>query len=167
MTTLLRNVRHATRALLRAPGFAFMAVLTLAIGIGASTAVFSVVNSVLLEPLPYPRAEELVSIWHTAPGAPGLLAVSGELRTSPSMYLTYAEQNRVFAAVGLWVGGFASVTGLAEPEEVSILAVTDGRRARLRRCSDAYRRRRHRDGLTERSCSRTTTGSAGSAAMKR
>ncbi len=93
---LARDVRYGLRTLRRTPMFATVVLLTLAIGIGANTAVFSVVNSVLLKPLAYPNAEELVAVWHTAPGAPGLSTVSGDLRLSASMFFTYAEHNRTF-----------------------------------------------------------------------
>src|SRR5262245_2751279 len=69
---IARNVRFSLRALRRSPDFAAAAILTLAIGIGANTAVFSVVNGVLPKLLPYPEARRLISIQHTEPGAPGL-----------------------------------------------------------------------------------------------
>src|SRR5215467_7847922 len=94
LDSLGRDVRQGLRMLRRNPMFTAVAVLTLGIGIGANTAVFSVVNSVLMKPLPYPNAEELVAVWHKAPGAAGLASVSGDLRLSSSMYFTYAEQNR-------------------------------------------------------------------------
>jgi predicted permease len=119
------DLRYAARALLRTPSFTAVALLTLAIGSGASTAVFSVVDSVLLKPLPYPQPEELVAVWHAAPGA-GLADVGGQLRTSASMYFTYAEENRTFESFGVWVPGTASVTGLAEPEEVRTVGVSNG-----------------------------------------
>ena len=123
---LARDVRYGLRTLRRAPLFTTVALLTLAIGIGANTAVFTVVNSVLLKPLPYPNSDEIVAIWHSAPGAPGLAAVSGDLRLSGSMYFTYAEQNRTFRDLGVWYPANATVTGRAEPEEVRALMITDG-----------------------------------------
>ena len=126
LDTLHRDVRHGLRMLRHNPVFTMVALLTLAIGIGANTAVFSVVNSVLLKPLPYPEAERLVSVWHAAPGAAGLASVSGDLRLSPSMFVTYAEQNRTFQAFGVWSAGAASVTGLAEPERVRTALISDG-----------------------------------------
>lgn len=123
---LRRDLRYALRALRARPMFAAAVLLTLAVASGANTAVFSVVNSVLLEPLPYPDADELVSIWHDAPGAPGTSEVAGGLRVSPSMYFTYAEHNRSFEQIGLWIEQNANVTGLAEPEEVVTVFVTDG-----------------------------------------
>jgi predicted permease len=123
---LARDARYGLRTLRRTPLFATVVLMTLAIGIGANTAVFSVVNSVLLKPLAYPSPEELVAVWHTAPGAPGLSTVSGDLRLSASMFFTYAENNRTFGDFGLWFAGSATVTGRTEPEEVRTLLVTDG-----------------------------------------
>src|SRR5207249_8447444 len=77
-------------------------------------------------PLAYPHAEELVAVWHKAPGAAGLSTISGDLRLSPSMYFTYAERNRTFQAFGLWFAASNTVTGLAEPEQVPTLLITDG-----------------------------------------
>ena len=126
MTTLLAGLRLQARSFAKAPSFTVTVLLTLAIGIGATVAVFSVVNSVLLKPLPYTQADELVAVWHVAPGAPGITDASGGLRSSPSMYFRYSEESRVFESVGLWTPGAATVTGLAEPEEVGTVAVTPG-----------------------------------------
>src|SRR5258708_29228591 len=102
LDTLARDVRYGLRMLRLNPMFTVVALLTIAIGIGANTAVFSVVNSVLLKPLPYPKAEELVGVWQTAPGAAGLASFSSGLRLSPSMYFTYAQHNRTFQALSVW-----------------------------------------------------------------
>jgi len=124
--TLVSDLRFGLRMLRLNPMFTAVALVTLAIGIGANTAVFSVVNSVLLKPLPYPKPEELVGLWQAAPGASGLASFVDGLRLSPSMYVTYSEQNRTFQALGVWIPGTASVTGLAEPEQVRTVGVSDG-----------------------------------------
>jgi hypothetical protein len=120
------DVRYGLRMLRRNPVFAVVGLLTIAIGIGANAAVFSVVNSVLLKPLNYPKSEELVSLHQIAPGAAGLADFENGLLLSPSMYFTYAENNRTFQSLGVWDTGTASVTGLAEPEQVRVVDVSDG-----------------------------------------
>ncbi len=116
------DLRHALRTLSRRPAFASAAVLTLALGIGATTAIFSVVYSVLLKPLPYPNADELVRIRHSAPGLTPDYMVA-----STNMHLTYREENRAFAAVGLWTeNDSATLTLRGEAERVRALRVTDG-----------------------------------------
>jgi putative ABC transport system permease protein len=115
------QLRHVFRRLGRAPMFAILTVATLAIAIGANTAIFSVLNGVLLKPLPYPRSEELIGIWHSAPGIN-----IPELNSCPSLYFTDREDGRTFQDVGLWAERSATVTGLAEPERITVLRVTDG-----------------------------------------
>ena len=114
-------MKQVFRRLLRSPMFTAITLLTLAIGIGANTAVFSVVEGVLLKPLPYPNPDQLVAVVHTAPG----INIK-ELPVSPSCYFTYREEGRAFEDIGLWTGNTVSVTGLAEPEQVFSTSVTDG-----------------------------------------
>ena len=90
------------------------------------TAVFSVLNGVLLKPLPYPNSEQLVSLWLNAPGAAGLSNFISGLHLSSSMYFTFAEHNQTFESLGVWTRGTANVTGLARPEEVHTGLVSDG-----------------------------------------
>jgi predicted permease len=123
---LLRDARYGLRVLNRQRMFAAVAVLTLAIGIGATTAVFSVVNGVLLRPLAYPEPERLVALRLLAPGAPGIADVSGDFRLSESMFFTFAEQNRAFEHVGIWYAATATVTGAGEPEEVRGVHLSHG-----------------------------------------
>ena len=111
-TGILHDLRYSLRALAKNRGFALVAVLSLALGIGANTAVFSVVNSVLLKPLAYPHSEELIALTHAAPGAGGIVGGSRGLALSSSMYFTYAEQNRSFQTMGVWTGAQVTVSGL-------------------------------------------------------
>jgi len=110
---LWQDFHYGFRALLHTPGFTAIALLTLAIGIGANTAIFSVVNSVLIRPLRYPESGRLVAVWQVAPGVPNF---TGNLNCAPTMYFTYREQNRTFEKFGLWSTGGASVTGAGDPE---------------------------------------------------
>src|SRR6185312_8762412 len=111
--TFLADLRHAARWLIANPGFTAVSLIVLGLGIGATTAMFSVVEGVLLKPLPYPHSEQLVSLRHTAPGV-GI----PDLNMSTSVYLTYREEGRVFQNVALSTGGSWAVTGLGEPEKV-------------------------------------------------
>ncbi|MPY87053.1 MAG: FtsX-like permease family protein [Luteitalea sp.] len=117
---LLRDLRYGGRALRRAPGFTVVVTLTLALGIGATTAMFSVVNGILLRPLPYPEQDRLVQLRHTV-GA-GL----ANLSSSPPIYFTYRDHNEAFEAVGHWDWDSSPVTvsGSGEPEAVEGIEVT-------------------------------------------
>ena len=122
--TLWQDVRYALRCMRHNLTFTVVVVLTLAVGIGANTAVFSVLNSVLLKPLSYPRSDELIALRHVAPGASGSSA-AGALNLSPSMFLTYTEQNRTIQSLGVWTTTISSV-GATEPEQVRVVMVSDG-----------------------------------------
>ena len=117
----LRDLRYSARALRRAPAFTVVAIVTLAFGIGATTAMFSVVNGVLLRPLPYPEQERLIDVVHQAPN----LGI-GRLYASSAIYFTYADHNRTFDGVGYWDWDKSPVTvsGSGEPEAVQSLEVT-------------------------------------------
>lgn len=119
MSALTQNLRHTLRKLLRAPLFSGVAILTLAVAIGSNAAIFSVVNGVLLRPLPFEDPETLVGIWHTAPGL-GF----PEVNQAPALHFTYLDESRTFETVGMWDNGSVSVTQVAEPEQVPSMRVT-------------------------------------------
>ena len=106
---------------MRSPMFALVTLLTIGIGVGANSAVFSVVSGVLLKPLPYPEPGALIGVWQTAPR----LNIK-DLEASPSDYFTFREENQTFQQFGLWNGGSVAVTGRASPEQVQCLFVTEG-----------------------------------------
>jgi predicted permease len=115
--TALRDARFALRGLRRSPGFTASAVLTLGIGIGATTAVFSVVDGVLLEPLPYPEPERLVRIHERS-------SPENVFNISVADFLAIEEQQQVFEAVAAVQGGSVAFTGRGEPEQIPVARVT-------------------------------------------
>lgn len=118
---LWRDMRQAARTLRRSPGFTAVAAVTLALGIGATTAIFSVVHGVLLKPLPYPEPDRLVGLYHRGPGLNLPLMNQG-----PATYFTYLDNNRSFDGLGAWDRQEVTITGRGEPELVEALAVTEG-----------------------------------------
>ncbi len=114
-------LKQVLRRLRRSPMFTVVTLITLAAGIGANTAVFSVIDGVLLKALPYPQSQQLVGVWHTAPGLD-----LPEVNMAPSNYFIYREQNRSFQDIGIYQGDSVSVTGTGQPEQVPALDVTDG-----------------------------------------
>jgi putative ABC transport system permease protein len=120
LRSILTPLSHTLRRLARSPMFTAISLVTLAIGIGANTAIFSVVEGVLLKPLPYPHGEQLIALWHTAPGVN-----IKDVNMAPSLYFVYSDESRAFQDVSMWQDGTSSVTGLAEPEEVPVLLVTN------------------------------------------
>src|SRR5262245_11195165 len=117
------TLKHVFRRFGLAPTFAAIALVTLALGIGANTAIFSVINGILIKPLPFPRADSLVGVWHTAPGVP---ALGGNVNCAPTLYFTYREQSQTFENFGIFSNGGTSVTGLGDPEQVRAIFVTYG-----------------------------------------
>ena len=119
---LWRDVRDAARGLGRTPGFSGVALLTLALGIGSTTATFTVVYGVLLKPLPFHEPERLVALYHTMPGwGPRTDGPQGD-----ATYFTYRDHGRVFEDIGLWNSDDVSTVRNGEPEQVQVLRVTDG-----------------------------------------
>ena len=120
--SLLRDARHALRLLRRNPGFSIAAVLSLALGIGATTAIFSLVNGILIRPLPYSSAEQLIGVF--ASGVIQGRQIRAEL--SPAMFAACRQSGRAFQNFGVWSGGTATVTGTGEPEETPAVTLTQG-----------------------------------------
>ena len=106
---VLRDIRHAARGLARTPGFAIAVVLTLALGIGGDTAIFSVVDQVLLRPLPYPNGDDLVTIYEAGRVLPGHFSVS------PANWLDWQRQSRTFSGFAAWRTAAFTLTGVGEP----------------------------------------------------
>ncbi len=119
MYDLLRDLKHTGRRLARTPVFTLATVITLALGIGANTAIFSVINSVLLKPLPFAEPDRLIGVWQTAPGVN-----IKDLNASIADYFTYREDSRTFADVAIWNGRSVTVTEFTDPERVEGIAVT-------------------------------------------
>ena len=116
-TNLASDIRLALRVFVKRPGFAATAVLTLALGIGGTAALFSVVYGVLLKPLPYPDPDRLVSIGHIAPHGVGT-------NHGPTTFQRYRDNQKAFEAIGAWDRTEVSITGAGDPERVEALAVS-------------------------------------------
>ena len=113
-------MRHATRLIRTHPGFAGVVIVTTALAIGAITAIFSVVNSVLIRPLPYPDSDQLIRIVHSIGGI-------DQAYFSDEIFLTYQKNTQAFQDLGVWIpAGRANITGQGDPEEVRALAVSRG-----------------------------------------
>ncbi|HXS98020.1 MAG TPA: ABC transporter permease [Candidatus Limnocylindrales bacterium] len=119
----MKLLQQMFRRLGRTPVFSVVAVITLALGIAGNTAVFSVIEGVLLKPLPYPDAGQLAVVWHSAPGIPG---VGDDGECAPTMLFTYRELNHSFQDFGLWDTTRLTVTGSGEAEQAAGVDVSYG-----------------------------------------
>jgi predicted permease len=120
---VLRDARHAVRMIRTRPAFSVAALLSLALGIGANTAIFSVLNAILIRPLPYPGSDALVGVYNT-------LVIQGEVfedaNLSQGMYAACKESARALESFGVWTPGAATVTGMGDPEQLVTVTATQG-----------------------------------------
>src|SRR5262245_11561019 len=120
MESLIKDIRYAVRGLTRRPGFTAVAVVTLAVGIGASTAIFSVLNGVLLRPLPYPEPDRLVTLRESNP------TKQPDSQVSPANFLDWQRQNTVFADPAAYRSVSYNLTGDGNPERLRAGRVSSG-----------------------------------------
>src|SRR5215813_4822983 len=111
MTTLLRDLRYGVRMLLKTPGMTFVVILALALGIGANTAIFSVINAVLLKPLPFDHPEQLLFLNERSP-------VLDEMSISYPNFTDWRNQNHVFEKIGVYNRNSYNLTGYGEAERI-------------------------------------------------
>jgi hypothetical protein len=121
MEALAKDIRYALRALLKRPGFTAIVVLTLALGIGTNTAIFSVVNAVLLRPLPYPNPDQLVTVWGRQESR-GM--VMDKVSGSPQEFVDYRDRNHSFSAVAAYRFAGSDLTGAGDAERILTAKVT-------------------------------------------
>jgi putative ABC transport system permease protein len=114
---LLTDIRYGVRQMVKLPGFTIVAILTLACGIGASTAIFSVVNGVMLRPLPYPQSEDLVMVFEMVPQY-------GRFSVAPGNFLDWRQQNTVFERLATFSAGTESLVGADGPERITMASVS-------------------------------------------
>jgi predicted permease len=119
MSTLARDLRYAFRAFAKSPGFTLAAILSLAIGIGANTAIFSITSALLLRPLPYKDADRLVILWNTSPG----LGITRDW-FSTAQYFDIKNNHHGFEQVAIAIGGNYNLTGDGDPERVGVIRVS-------------------------------------------
>src|SRR5580700_5606842 len=113
MGNFWQDLRYGWRMLRRSPGFTAVAILTLAIGIGVNAAMFSVINTVLLRPLPFPDSQRIVLVWDTDPNRDVDRGIA-----SPAEFLDWRDQNHVFEELSAWRTWYYNLTGTGEPEQV-------------------------------------------------
>src|SRR4030095_14491209 len=119
MDTLIKDIRYGARSLLKRGASTSLAVLALALGIGVNTAIFSVVNSVLLRPLPFAEPERVVSVWER-----GLRAGLDRNELAPANFIDIRDQNNVFSDVGIFGETSLNLSNAGEPERLDGLMVS-------------------------------------------
>jgi len=118
MKTLGQNARYGIRLLRKNPGFTLIAAITLALGIGANTAIFSVIYAVLLAPMPYPEPDQLVMVWSKVQGGNNAVAAGD--------FLDWKRQNKTFQDINAWSGASFNFATPAQPEQINGRANTPG-----------------------------------------
>src|ERR1017187_3994066 len=118
MKTLRQNARYSIRLLRKNPGFTLIAAITLALGIGANTAIFSVIYAVLLAPMPYPNPDQLVMVWSKIQG--------GRNSTAAGDYLEWKRQNKTLVDINAWTGASFNFATPEQPEQINGTADTPG-----------------------------------------
>ena len=117
LESLVRDLRYGARTLGRSPGFALAGILILGLGIGVNSAIFTVVDAVVLRPLPFPDADRIVKLWHTPPQT--TFAGMKTFSLSPANFVDWEAQSSSFEAMAIYRGGTYTLTGQGEPEAVS------------------------------------------------
>lgn len=121
---LLRDARHMARGLRKSPVFTITVVLTLALGIGGNTAIFSIVDQLLLRPLPYPHGEQLVTVFETFPFENTVMAGTRQSRVSPANWLDWQRDNRTLQSLAAWRATNVTLTGIGDPVRLNALLVS-------------------------------------------
>lgn len=119
LESIVRDLRHGARTLGRSPGFTLAGILVLGLGIGVNSAIFTVVDAVVLRPLPFPDADRIVKLWHTPPQS--TFAGMKTFSLSPANFLDWEAQSSSFEAMAIYRGGAYTLTGRGEPEVVSLI----------------------------------------------
>ena len=119
--SLVRDLRYGVRTLVKSPGFALAGVIILGLGIGVNSAIFTVVNAVVLKPLPFADADRIMRLWQTPPQS---LFTTPVFAISPANFVDWEEQNQVFEQIAIYRGGRRTVTGQGEPEAVSTVSAS-------------------------------------------
>ena len=113
MGTFWQDLQYGARTLRKNPGFAIIAIVTLALGIGANTAIFSIVDAVLLRPLPFPNSQQIVIVWETDSNRKILRGTA-----PPADFLDWRAQNQVFQHISAFQTWFYNLTGSGNPEQL-------------------------------------------------